>query len=47
MNFFIAFMGNTSFVKNPYLRCKFVEVLRTGFRSKTVPVARAPRHSSR
>ena len=28
MNFFIAFMGNTSFVKNPYLRCKFVEVLR-------------------
>lgn len=28
MNFFITFMGNTSFVKNPYLRCKFVEVLR-------------------
>lgn len=28
MNFFITFMGNTTFVKNPYLRCKFVEVLR-------------------
>ena len=28
MNFFITFMGNTAFVKNPYLRCKFVEVLR-------------------
>ena len=39
MNFFIAFMGNTSFVKNPYLRCKFVEVLRHWIRSKRVPVA--------
>jgi len=28
MNFFITFMGNADFVKNPYLRCKFVEVLR-------------------